>query len=453
MYSSPISGFAPINGITMYYEIYGEGDIPLVLIHGGGSTIGSSFGRFLPYMSDYGKIIAIELQAHGRTSDRDAPESFEQDADDVAALLKHLEIPKANFLGFSNGGTTTLQMAIRHAALVNKIVVVSGAWKREGFIPGFFEGMEQVQFKDMPYELKRAYRIVNKNYQGLQTMFEKDKQRMIAFRDGHDEDLKQIAAPALLMVADKDVISIEHTAELSRLIPDARLAVLPGSHGSFIGELCTVDHESNAISVAAGIIKEFLSDLRQVRRRINEIMHMDYDRGDLWCKVLQLRDFDESYLTGAYEDPSHREDNAEQIAVVHNYMKDRHKPEYRQAFLLHFFEALSIDHTPESMSIGALNEDTWTEAEGESLDAWFEKIIGESVAGLGRHWFGTAEELLAEKTAARKRFADLKNKFLDVFAQDVVFLVNRHLPGEDAPEIPAVIAMDNRSTGIYFLGL
>lgn len=260
MYSSIISGFAPVNGITMYYEIHGEGDgIPLLLLHGGGSTIGSTFGRFLPYLSGDGKIIAVELQAHGRTSDRDAPESFEQDADDVAALLKYLDIAKVNLLGFSNGGTTTLHMAIRHAALINKIVVVSGAWKREGFIPGFFEGMEQVQFKDMPYELKRAYRMVNKGYQGLQTMFEKDKQRMIAFRDGDDEGLKQINAPALLMVADKDVITVEHTAELCRLIPDAQLAVLPGSHGSFIGEVCTVDHESNAMSVAASIIKEFLA--------------------------------------------------------------------------------------------------------------------------------------------------------------------------------------------------
>lgn len=169
-------------------------------------------------------------------------------------------------------------------------------------------------------------------------------------------------------------------------------------------------------------------------------------------KSLQLRDFYESYLTGPYEDPVHRKDNKELISVVHNYMKDRQKPEYRQAFLLHFFEVLSIDYTPESMSMASLNEDTWTEAEGERLDAWFERIIGESVTGLGRYWLGTAEELLAEKTAARKRFVDLKNKFLNVFAQDVVFLVNRNLPGEDTPDIPAVIAIDSTSTGIYFLG-
>ena len=71
----------------MYYEIHGDGTMPLVLIHGGGSTIEITFGTLLPMLSGYGKVIAVELQAHGRTNDRDAPESFEQDADDVAALL------------------------------------------------------------------------------------------------------------------------------------------------------------------------------------------------------------------------------------------------------------------------------------------------------------------------------------------------------------------------------
>jgi pimeloyl-ACP methyl ester carboxylesterase len=83
----------------MYYEIHGNnGTMPLVLIHGGGSTIETTFGNVLPLLSRCRKVIAVELQAHGRTSDRDAPESFEQDADDVVALLKYLKVDKANFL-------------------------------------------------------------------------------------------------------------------------------------------------------------------------------------------------------------------------------------------------------------------------------------------------------------------------------------------------------------------
>ena len=117
------SGYAPVNGIHMYYEIHGSG-APLVLIHGGGSTITTSFGRMLPLLSHNRQVIAVELQAHGHTSDRDAPESFQQDADDVAALLQYLNIPKADILGFSNGGSTSLQLAIRHPHLVNKIVAI-----------------------------------------------------------------------------------------------------------------------------------------------------------------------------------------------------------------------------------------------------------------------------------------------------------------------------------------
>lgn len=132
--------YANVNGIKMYYEIHGKGN-PLVLIHGGGSTIETTFGNILPMLAKHYTCIAAELQAHGHTTDRDAPESFEQDADDVAALLKQLNINKAGIFGFSNGGSTALQVAIRHTELVDKIIVAAGAYKREGFINGFFEGM------------------------------------------------------------------------------------------------------------------------------------------------------------------------------------------------------------------------------------------------------------------------------------------------------------------------
>jgi pimeloyl-ACP methyl ester carboxylesterase len=151
-----VSGYAPINGLKMYYEIHGEGRMPLVLIHGGGSTIDSTFGQLLPLLSSRNKVIAVELQAHGRTSDRETPESFEQDADDVAGLLKYLNASKANILGFSNGGTTTLQIAIRHPDLVNKIIVISSNYK-ERMIPGFFEGMKNATLDNMPGPLKTAY--------------------------------------------------------------------------------------------------------------------------------------------------------------------------------------------------------------------------------------------------------------------------------------------------------
>jgi pimeloyl-ACP methyl ester carboxylesterase len=254
------SGYAPVNGLNMYYEIHGKGTMPLVLIHGGGSTIETSFGNMLPLLSGYGKIIAVELQVHGRTSDRDTPESFTQDADDVAALLKYLKIDKANILGFSNGGSTTMQIAIRHPDIVNKIVVIAGAYKRDGFIPGFFESMPNATLDNMPAPLKAAYLKVAPNKNGLQTMFNKDKERMITFKDWNDDDLRSIKAPALFMVADHDVITVEHTVQMSRLITGAQLAVLPGVHGSFIGEACTAKKGSKLPGMTAALVEEFLDE-------------------------------------------------------------------------------------------------------------------------------------------------------------------------------------------------
>jgi pimeloyl-ACP methyl ester carboxylesterase len=254
------SGYAPVNGLNMYYEIYGAGAIPLVLIHGGGSTIETTFGNMLPFLSGYGKVIAVELQAHGRTSDRDAPESFEQDADDVAALLKYLKIDKANFFGFSNGGTTTLQIAIRHPAIVNKMVVASANYQREGMIPGFFEGMPNATLADMPAPLKDAYlRVAPVNH--LQVMFEKDVARMLNFKDISDDDLRSIKAAALIMASDHDVITLEHTIKMSRLIPGARLVILPGTHGSFIGAAeAGTRKDSKLPGITAALVEEFLNE-------------------------------------------------------------------------------------------------------------------------------------------------------------------------------------------------
>lgn len=251
--STHTSGYAPVNGIQMYYEIHGEGS-PLVLIHGGGSTIETSFSNLLPDLSRSFKVIAMDLQAHGRTNDRNAPETFQQDADDVAALLQHLGIPKADFLGFSNGGSTTMQIAIRHPQLVDKMVVISGAYRREGLMPGLFEGLAGATLKDMPAFLREAYLKVAPDEAGLQTMFEKDRDRMLHFEDWPVEQLRSINVSALIMASDLDVITREHTVDIARQIPGARLAILPGTHGVLIGE----GEGRRDASIAIAIIKDFL---------------------------------------------------------------------------------------------------------------------------------------------------------------------------------------------------
>jgi pimeloyl-ACP methyl ester carboxylesterase len=207
--SKLVGKFQMINGLNMYYEIHGEGK-PLILIHGGGSTIRSTFGHILPELAKTRKLVAVELQSHGHTADRDRPLSFDQDADDVAGLMKDLAIAKADVMGFSNGGTTALKMAIRHPGLVSKLVLGSAIYNREGMPAGFWEGMKQASLADMPALLKEAYREANPDPQSLLTMFNRDVARMLDFSDIEEKQIKAIQAPALIINGDAEVVRSEH---------------------------------------------------------------------------------------------------------------------------------------------------------------------------------------------------------------------------------------------------
>jgi pimeloyl-ACP methyl ester carboxylesterase len=250
--------YATVNGLKMYYEIHGQGK-PLVLLHGGGSTIESTYGRILPQLAKTHQVIAVELQAHGHTADIDRPLSFEQDADDVAALLNQLHIAKADIMGFSNGGTTALQIGIRHPELVNKLVVVAATYKRSGMQPGFFDGFAHVSIESMPQPLKEAYLKANPDPKGLQRMFDRDVARMANFKDISDDMIKSIQAPALVINGDADVVRPEHAMELAHTLPHGRLAILPGIHGECIGEICSPDKNSPQPALVTAMIEAFLT--------------------------------------------------------------------------------------------------------------------------------------------------------------------------------------------------
>lgn len=252
-----ISGYSAVNGLKMYYEIYGQGK-PLVLIHGGGSTIQSTFGKVIPFLAKHRKVIAVELQAHGRTGDRNSDLSFEQDADDVAQLLQNLKIDKADFFGFSNGGTTTLQVAIRHPEIVRKIVLGSALFKRNGVAEQFWGYMEQASLENMPVQLKEAYGKVSANPKGLQVMFARDKKRMIEFQDIADDKIRSIQVPALIITGDHDVITPEHALEMHRLITTSELAIIPGVHGEYIGEITTLKSDFKKEDLVVPMIERFL---------------------------------------------------------------------------------------------------------------------------------------------------------------------------------------------------
>lgn len=262
----PRTGYATVNGLRMYYELHGAGGTPLVLIHGGGSTIGTNFGRVLPLLARTRRVIAVEVQAHGHTRDIDRPFTFEQDADDVAALLDSLHVPRADVLGFSNGGTTALQIAIRHPAKVSRLVIASSNFKRDGMQAGFWDFMEKGTYADMPKPYETAYLKINPSQEGVHAMQDRDAKRMLAFKDISDDAIRGIQAHTLVVVGDRDVIRPEHALELSKLLPHARLCILPGTHGSYLGEIMTPEASDRTVGIFADLVNEFLErDARQER--------------------------------------------------------------------------------------------------------------------------------------------------------------------------------------------
>jgi pimeloyl-ACP methyl ester carboxylesterase len=252
-------GYADVNGIRMYYETYGpERGVPLVLLHGGGSTIDVTWGRILPFLARDRRVIAVEEQAHGRTSDRNAPLRFETSADDVAELLKHLKVEQADVFGFSNGASVGLQVAIRHPRAVRRLVFASSITKKQGAQPQLWEVIKTADISNMPQPLKDAFLKVNPDPAKLKTMHDKDAERMRHFTDVPDADLRAIRTPTLILIGDHDIVKPEHAIELTHLIPNSRLMVVVGGHGDYLGEAIMTQRASRAPELTAGFVEDFL---------------------------------------------------------------------------------------------------------------------------------------------------------------------------------------------------
>jgi pimeloyl-ACP methyl ester carboxylesterase len=227
------TGYAPVNGLRLYYEIHGPANSaqpPLVLLHGGGDTIETSFGHVLPALARARQVIAFEQQGYGHTADvADRPFTFEQSADDTAALLAHLHIDRADLCGFSNGGTIALQVAIRHPRLVRKLVAISTLFSRDGASPSFWDSMRDAKLEMMPAELRTAYLKVAPHPENFESFFFKAAHRMRDFKDIPETAIRAITAPTLVVNGDTDVVRPEHAVALFRLLPSAEIAILPGT--------------------------------------------------------------------------------------------------------------------------------------------------------------------------------------------------------------------------------
>jgi pimeloyl-ACP methyl ester carboxylesterase len=240
MNGEPRGNYVSVNGLEMYYEIHGTGQ-PLVLLHGAFSAIGTSFGNVLPELARTRRVIAFEMQAHGRTADIDRPLSMEQMADDTAAALHHLGIENADFFGFSLGAGIALQVAIRHPEMVRKLVLASVTYRLDGVHPGLMEGLAEMKPEMMhgsPWH--EEYVRIAPRPEDFATLFAKKTQMDRQIRDLPAEAIEAIEAPTLLIIGDSDIVRPEHAVEMFRLLgggvmgdlvglPKSRLAVLPGT--------------------------------------------------------------------------------------------------------------------------------------------------------------------------------------------------------------------------------
>jgi pimeloyl-ACP methyl ester carboxylesterase len=215
--------YADVNGIHLYYEEHGEGP-PLVLLHGGLLTIELSFGTMIPVLARQYRLIAVELQGHGRTADTDRPMTFGRLAADVVGLLDLLGIERVDVFGFSLGGLTTYQMLIDHQTRIRRAVVASADHRND-------RGGE-VRPERLPTEadfarMRDIYAAVAPDPDHFQAFADKTVGLVHAFEGWTEEQLRDIEVPVLVLIGDTDFILVPDAAEAAELLPQGQLAVLP----------------------------------------------------------------------------------------------------------------------------------------------------------------------------------------------------------------------------------
>ena len=238
--STTQTGYAPVNGLEMYYEVHGSGR-PLVLLHGNLSTIGVDFGGIIPSLARSRQVIAVEQQAHGHTADIDRPLSIQSWTDDTAALLRHLGVEQADVLGYSSGSAVAFQLALDHPQLVGKLVLASFSYRLDGLHPGLMDNIGDLQPEHLagtPFE--QDYARVAPNKGDWPKLIEKIKRMDADLPEWTAEDVRGLSSPTMLIIGDSDIVQPEHSVELFRLLgggvigdlaglPRSRLAVLPGT--------------------------------------------------------------------------------------------------------------------------------------------------------------------------------------------------------------------------------
>ena len=256
----PFAGYAPVNGLKMYYEIHGQGD-PLVLLHGAFMTIGANWtapwgngaNDWIAELSKTRKVIAVEMQGHGRTADIARDISPENLADDVSALLDYLKLPQADILGYSLGGGAAIQCAIRHPEKVRKVVVISFAFRSDGWVKEKNDAMPKLTaeaFKGSPIEAE--YKKLSPTPDKFAAFVKHLVAQAAKPYDFGADKFKATKAPMLFIFGDADGVRPDHISEMFTLKGGgvsgdlgprsaSRLAILPDTtHVMLINRMLTI---------------------------------------------------------------------------------------------------------------------------------------------------------------------------------------------------------------------
>jgi pimeloyl-ACP methyl ester carboxylesterase len=266
------SGHLPVNGLQLYYEAHGElstsETVPLLLIPGAFLSTDSMMQWVAGFVAQR-PVIVFDQQGHGRTADTPRAMSYEQFGDDAAALLRALEVERADVMGYSQGGGVALQLALRHPQLVARLVTLSATYRREGWYPSVSQGLEGLSgdfFADTP--VGEAFRQHTADLEAFDAYIEKMKVLGIEDQNISDAQMRSIQARTMVIVGDADGVKPEHAVTMFTLrgggdeeaaatgtiskVPHARLVILPAtSHISI----------SKAVQVLEPMITAFLDDV------------------------------------------------------------------------------------------------------------------------------------------------------------------------------------------------
>ncbi|GAA4887338.1 alpha/beta fold hydrolase [Streptomonospora salina] len=226
--------YAPVNGIDLYYEVHGADrpGPPLIMLHGGVQTFHLSFDAVLPGLAADRQVIGVELQGHGHTVDGERPFSIRQCADDVVALLDHLNLERADFFGYSLGGLVSTEVATGHPERVGRVVLAASHFRPDAYYPEITapeQDSPRLPTEEQFAAMHRAYTEVAPDPDHFFAFLEKIQPAVHGLQPWTDGQLAQLTMPILMIIGDTDFVRPEHAVEMHRRLPDSQLAILPGT--------------------------------------------------------------------------------------------------------------------------------------------------------------------------------------------------------------------------------